>query len=73
MSKSLKFGILCNGFEFEAWEVACIDNLLRHPQIELKLLVMNNQEIFTKPTFIQKLRNYYLKGVWFNSLMLICS
>ncbi len=54
----MKFGILCNSFEFEAWEVACIDNLLRHPQIELKLLVMNHQETLTKPTFIQKLKKY---------------
>ncbi len=67
MSKSLKFGILCNGFEFEAWEVACIDNLLRHPQIELKLLVMNNQEILTKPTFIQKLRNYPYRSLLFRA------
>jgi hypothetical protein len=58
MNKSMKFGILCNSFEFEAWEVACIDNLLRHPQIELKLLVMNNEKILSKTPFIQKLRKY---------------
>ena len=62
MSKRIKFGILCNSLVFEAWEAACIDKLLTHPNIELKLLVMNSQDGSTNQTFFQKLKHYPYKN-----------
>jgi hypothetical protein len=57
-TEKIKFGILCNGISFEAWEVACINHLLEHPQIELKLLVVNDSESKAKLHLLQKIIQY---------------
>lgn len=58
MNKKIKFGILCNSFTMEAWEVACINHLLNHPEIELKLVVLNNSKPPAKFNFFNKLKHY---------------
>lgn len=56
--KRIKFGILCNSLVFEAWEADCINHLLQHPQLDLKLLVLNQASKMPKPTFLHKIQNY---------------
>lgn len=58
MKKKITFGILCNGYVFEAWEASCINHLLNHPQIELKLLVVSMSDHVKKHSIIQKIGHY---------------
>lgn len=58
MSKKITFGILCNNLIFEAWEAACIEQLLHHPQIELKLLVINDVRETKRTNVIEKIIHY---------------
>lgn len=58
MNKKIRFGILCNSYEFESWEVACIQHLMKHTEIELQLLVMKEPEESIPPSFFQKLQQY---------------
>ena len=67
MSKKITFGILCNSLVFEAWEAACIDNLLNHPNIELKVLVMNDQVDSVKQSFFKKLKNYPYRNFFYRA------
>lgn len=61
MSKKISFGILCNSYLFEQWEANCIEALLQHPQIELKLLVMNAGNEQKKLSLWQKVKEYPYK------------
>ena len=65
--KKLKFGILCNSLVFEAWEAACIKQLLQHPAIELQLLVVNQEAHSPRPTVLQKLKAYPYKSFLFRA------
>lgn len=58
MSKKITFGILCNSLIFEAWEASSIEHLLQHPQIELKLLVINDVKEIKSNTIYQKIIQY---------------
>ena len=56
--QKIKFGVLCNSLNFESWEAACLNHLLQYPDIELKLLVINQEAESSKPSFLNKLRTY---------------
>ena len=66
-TEKIKFGILCNSLVFEAWEAACINHLLNHPQIELKLLVANKTIIKAKQGILQKLGQYQYRNFLFRA------
>lgn len=42
--ESIRFGIMCNGTTFPAWQVKAIKKLLDHPQIELGLLILDQRK-----------------------------
>jgi hypothetical protein len=65
MNKKIEFGILCNGLVFEAWEASCIEHLLSHKHIVLKLLVIKEQEATGNQSFIQKLKQYPYRNFFY--------
>ena len=67
MSKKISFGILCNSYLFEQWEANCIEALLQHPQIELKLLVMNAGNEVKKLSLWQKVKEYPYKHFFYRA------
>ncbi|MFN5711359.1 MAG: hypothetical protein ACK46S_04965, partial [Bacteroidota bacterium] len=67
MSKKISFGILCNSYLFEQWEANCIEALLQHPQIELKLLVMNAGNEQKKLSLWQKVKEYPYKHFFYRA------
>ncbi|NTW31197.1 MAG: hypothetical protein HGB12_00955 [Bacteroidetes bacterium] len=52
--KKIRFGILCNGLSFKAWQVKVIEKLLESDETELCLLIINSQ-IPEKKAFLKKI------------------
>lgn len=57
MNKRIKFGVLCNSLVFETWEASCLQHLLNHPEIELKLLIIHDKAP-TPSGYFKKLKEY---------------
>lgn len=53
--RSLRFGILCEGTVFPAWQARCIESLLSLPGLELSLLVVKTSPESAPLTLRQKL------------------
>ena len=63
--KNLRFGIMCDGTSFPAWQAQCIRDLLSLDNIHLSLLIINSSPISKTPLLTQAKRLLQGKvGLW---------
>jgi hypothetical protein len=60
----MPYGILCNSFELQRWQMAIIDHLSQN-DIKPVLLIMPSLQPELRPSFVDKLRNYPYKNLIF--------
>ncbi len=56
---NIRFGILCNGRDFQDWQLKAIEHLLNDPRFELCLIITDKTNYPAKP-FLQKLSSNFL-------------
>lgn len=58
--RSIRFGIMCNGTTFPAWEVSCLYKLLALENVEPALLIINDDSSTTANNWrkLRKLKNF---------------
>lgn len=58
-NRTLRFGIMCSGTRFQAWQARCLRHLLAHERIEPALLIMDENGTASggAGTYLSKLKN----------------
>ncbi len=60
MAEKLRFGIMCNGTEFQQWQAECVRSLVDSGLAELVLLIQPEKGTLVQRSFFQKLKQYPL-------------
>lgn len=70
---NISFGIMCTTSHLQAWEAACIEELMADPRIQLKLLIFDSPHNYGGSSLFNKLRkqnpNQLLFNLWSRFLL----
>jgi len=66
MNKKINFGIMCDSYELQQWQINCIEKILKLDNTNLKMIIINDNPVVPrKKTGLQLYRSQ--KNSWQNA------